>query len=64
MGKARLVDDVKTKEAKRRPADTDRFYPEFPADYQLIEITPIWLEGILPGYRGDPDTWKPVSVRF
>lgn len=64
MGTARLVDDDKTKLAMRRPADTDRLYPDFPRDYLLIEITPRWLEGILPGYRGDPDNWQPVSVDF
>ena len=64
MGKARIVDDNETKTAMRRPADSDRFYPQFPADYLLIEITPTWLEGILPGYRGDPDNWRPVSVEF
>lgn len=64
MGQATLVDDTETKRAMRRDADSDRFYPNFPDDYLLIRITPAWLEGILPGYRGDPDTWQPVSVEF
>lgn len=64
MGQAQLVDDEATKRQLRRPADSDRLYPEFPADYLLIKITPTWLEGILPGYRGDPETWQPVSVTF
>lgn len=64
MGTARLVDDATVKRSKRRPEDSDRLYPDFPDDYLLIEITPLWLEGILPGYRGDKETWQPVSVEF
>ncbi len=64
MGKARLVDERDIKEAKRRDADTDRLYPDFPDDYLLIEITPTWLEGIVPGYRGDEKTWQPRAVYF
>ncbi len=62
MGEALLVDDEATKRRLRRPADTDKLYPAFPDDYLLIKIIPEWLEGILPGYRGDPDNWQPVSV--
>ncbi len=64
MGLARLVDDPNVKRAKRRAADTDRLYPNFPDDYLLIEVTPKWIEGILPGYRGDPETWRPTSHQF
>lgn len=64
MGTARLVTDDATKTAMRRPADSDRLYPEFPNDYLLIEVTPDWIEAIVPGYRGDRDTWRPASVHF
>jgi general stress protein 26 len=64
MGTARLVTDDATKTAMRRPADSDRLYPDFPYDYLLIEVTSDWLEAIVPGYRGDRDTWRPASVHF
>ncbi|MEX0942332.1 MAG: pyridoxamine 5'-phosphate oxidase family protein [Pseudomonadales bacterium] len=64
MGTARLVVDEDTKIAMRRPVDSDRLYPDFPDDYLLIEVTPTWLEAIVPGYRGDAETWRPASVHF
>ena len=64
MGQAELVDDLATKQAMRREADSDRIYPDFPNDYLLIKVTPIWLEGLLPGYRGDRETWLPARVNF
>jgi len=64
MGTARLVDDAGVKRAKRRPADSERLYPNFPDDYLLIEVTPDWLEGLLPSYRGDPETWRPAVIEF
>jgi general stress protein 26 len=64
MGKATLVDDLAIKQAKRRAADSDRIYPNFPDDYLLIRIQPEAVEGLLPGYRGDRDTWMPARVEF
>lgn len=64
MGRAELIEDIPTKVRLRREADSDRLYPNFPHDYILIRITPHWLEGLLPGYRGDPDNWQPAAVRF
>ena len=64
MGVAELIDDVAVKRAKRRDSDTDRIYPAFPDDYLLIRIEPLWLEGLLPGYRGDKETWMPARVNF
>ncbi|XOV88220.1 MAG: pyridoxamine 5'-phosphate oxidase family protein [Pseudomonadota bacterium] len=64
MGQARLVDDDQVKARMRRSTDTDRLYPAFPEDYLLIEVTPHRLEGILPGYRGDPDNWAPAGFNF
>ena len=64
MGQATLVDDEQQKLAMRREADSDRIYPDFPADYLLIRIEPIWIEGLLPGYRGDRETWMPARVDF
>jgi general stress protein 26 len=64
MGKATLVDDVEVKSRMRRAADSDRFYPDFPDDYLLIKFVPDYLEAIVPGYRGDRDTWVPARHEF
>jgi len=64
MGEATLVDDDKVKNRMRREADSDKLYPEFPADYVLIKIQPKVLEGVLPGYRGDSRTWAPARALF
>ena len=62
MGRAKLIEDDASKRALRREADSPRLYPDFPNDYLLIRVTPIWLEGLLPGYRGDRENWQPVKV--
>ncbi|MDA0978398.1 MAG: pyridoxamine 5'-phosphate oxidase family protein [Proteobacteria bacterium] len=64
MGQARLIEDLATRQAMRREADSDRFYPDFPEDYLLIRIEPDYLEAIVPGYRGDPESWAPARVEF
>ena len=62
MGRAELVTDAVVTQKMRREADSDKIYPDFPNDYLLIKVHPRWIEGLLPGYRGDPDNWRPVSV--
>jgi len=64
MGVATIVDDVAVKNRMRREADSDKLYPNFPADYLLIKIQPKALEGVLPGYRGDSITWAPARAVF
>ena len=64
MGQAELIEDEATKIRMRREADSDGLYPNFPDDYLLIRIKPLWLEGILPGYRGDRENWRPVKVNL
>ncbi|MFN3236879.1 MAG: pyridoxamine 5'-phosphate oxidase family protein [Pseudomonadales bacterium] len=64
MGKAELIEDKASKIAMRREADSARIYPDFPDDYLLIRIRPDWLEGLLPGFRGDPETWMPARANF
>lgn len=64
MGKATLVDDLATKQSMRRDTDSDRIYPNFPDDYLLIRVEPEAVEGLLPGYRGDRETWQPARVEF
>ena len=63
MGQGEVVDDTPTKQRMRRQADSAALYPDFPGDYVLIKVTPTWLEGVLPGFRGDPHTWEPVAVQ-
>jgi len=64
MGRAELVDDNAVKQEMRREADNDRLYPNFPDDYLLIKVTPLWIEAMVPGYRGDRLTWRASEVRF
>ena len=64
MGRAELVDDNAIKQKMRREADSDRFYPNFPDDYLLIKVSPLWIEAMVPGYRGDRQTWRASEVRF
>jgi general stress protein 26 len=64
MGRAELVTDEAIKRQMRRATDGDKIYPDFPADYVLIKVSPRWIEGLLPGYRGDPDNWRPISVQM
>jgi len=64
MGSAVLVDDNAIKQEMRREADNERLYPNFPDDYLLIKVTPLWIEAMVPGYRGDRLTWRASEVRF
>ena len=64
MGRAELIDDVEVKTAMRRDADSERLYPDFPADYLLIRFVPDYLEAIVPGYRGDRANWRPARHDF
>jgi general stress protein 26 len=64
MGSATLVNDEAVKRAMRREADSDRIYPDFPNDYLLIRIETDVVEGLLPGYRGDRETWMPARVEL
>lgn len=64
MGRAELIDELDLKRQMRRDADSDKIYPKFPQDYLLIKIVPIRVEGLLPGYRGDRETWVQVGVNF
>jgi general stress protein 26 len=40
------------------------FWPAFPRDFVMIEVTPDWLEFIGPGIWNDPNTWRPQAVVF
>ena len=64
MGRAKLIEDLDLKQQMRRDADSAKIYPDFPDDYLLIKIIPNRVEGLLPGYRGDRETWVQVGVNF
>lgn len=38
------------------------FWPDYPQDFVMLEITPDWLEFIGPGVWNDPDNWRPQAV--
>ena len=40
------------------------FWPAFPRDFVMLEVTPDWLEFIGPGIWNDPNTWRPQAVVF
>lgn len=46
------------------PGTVRFFWPDFPRDFVILEITPDWLEFIGPGVWNDPDTWRPQAVVF
>ena len=40
------------------------FWPVFPRDFVMLEVTPDWVEFIGPGIWNDPNTWRPQAVVF
>ncbi len=64
MGTARLVDDPATiaRITWRDHVSRSAFWPEFPKDYLLIEITPQWIEVIGAGIEADAETWRPQAL--
>ncbi|HEV7746913.1 MAG TPA: pyridoxamine 5'-phosphate oxidase family protein [Pyrinomonadaceae bacterium] len=64
-GIARLVDDPKSKQ-KWWKDEWNAFYHDREKDYLLISVTPLRLElvNVTKGILGDPQSWKPPSVRF
>ncbi len=66
MGRARLVDDPHTIERISWRATDVRaaFWPEFPRDYLLIEVTPGWIEVTGEGIQADAETWRPATLEL
>ena len=62
-GSAKLVDDQNEK-VKRWKDEWAAFYPDYPAGYLLIRVSPDWLEVVsyTHGIVGDSITWKPPVV--
>ena len=40
------------------------FWPNFPNDFVMIEIKPLWLEYLGPTIAANNDTWRPQAVVF
>jgi len=40
------------------------FWPDYPRDFVMLEITPDWIEFMGPGLWNDPDNWRPHAVIF
>ena len=40
------------------------FWPDFPRDFVMIEVKPVWLEYLGPEIAAHPDTWRPQAVVF
>jgi general stress protein 26 len=66
LGTATLHDDEATLReiSWRDPEERRAFWPDFPTDYLLIRVQPLWLEVIGEGIEADPVTWRPQAVVF
>ena len=66
MGRARLVEDAETinRISWREPEVRNTFWPRFPEDYLLIEITPDWIEVTGEGVPADTETWRPAALEL
>ena len=66
MGRATVHRDPKNPRLQPflDPATVKFFWPAFPRDFVMIEVTPDWLEFIGPGLWNDPNTWRPQAVVF
>ena len=64
MGTAILHDDFDLKEAKKWRSEATRkaFWPNYPDEYLLIEIRPIWIEVLGNGIAPHPETWRPQGI--
>jgi len=64
MGTAVLHDDMESIEATSwYPENQLRtFWPDFPKDYLLIEVKPIWFEVLGHGIEANEETWRPQAV--
>ena len=66
MGTATLHDDLATKAAKNfYPKDElQKHWPDYPNDYLLIKITPMWIEVEGHGVTGHANTWQPQGLEL
>jgi len=66
MGRATVHRDPKNPRLRSflDSATVHFFWPAFPRDFVMLEVTPDWLELIGPGIWNDPNTWRPQAVVF
>lgn len=66
MGTATIHRDPNHPQAKAFYEDEYKefFWPDFPRDFVMIEVRPLWLEYLGPGIGGHPTTWRPQAVVF
>ena len=64
MGNATLHNDLETKKAKNFHDEgaLRAFWPNYPDDYLLIKVVPLWIEVLGHGIEADPETWRPQGV--
>jgi general stress protein 26 len=63
MGTATIHDDPESK-ARKKHRLLDLYWPNYPENYLLISVKPIWLEITTLEIPLDPKTWRPQAVRF
>lgn len=67
MGTARIHRDDVDLFDRHNPIDADlmtTLFPDFPSDYRLIEIRPVWLEVLTAEVEASTATWRPQAVMF
>lgn len=67
MGTARIHRNDLVLFDRHNPIDADlmsTLFPDYPSDYTLIEIRPIWLEVLTAEVEASTATWRPQAVVF
>ena len=64
MGTATIHRDPNHPQAKAFYEDgyKEFFWPDFPNDFVMIEVKPLWLEYLGPTIAGHANTWRPQAV--
>ena len=64
MGTATIHRDPNHPQAKAFYEDgyKEFFWPDFPNDFVMIEVKPLWLEYLGPTVSGHAKTWRPQAV--
>lgn len=64
MGTATIHRDPNHPQARKFYEDgyKEFFWPDFPNDFVMIEVKPLWLEYLGPKIAGHPNTWRPQAV--
>lgn len=64
MGMATIHRDPNNAQAKKFYEDgyKEFFWPDFPNDFVMIEVKPLWLEYLGPTIAAHSSTWRPQAV--